>query len=154
VDPGLAEVIQKLLARDPAARYPTAAAAAAALAPFASLPANFPARLFQPKRPSTVHDQVRAHEAESPMPATQRIVRTGPRPATPDDSQALYDAMREGTPTAELRKAPTDLAMTPVPDREPAERPETPAGSQLGWPWGFLAVLVAFAALVVILASK
>jgi serine/threonine protein kinase len=162
VDPRLAEVIQKLLARDPAARYPSAADAAAALVPFAALPPNFPARLFQPKRPSTVHDQTRTQEPESPLPATQRIVRPGPRPAETDDAQALYDALREGTPTSELRKAPTDLAMTPIPDGHLKKLPETdpvepavaPRAVGRVWVWGLLGVLAILAALAGALAAK
>jgi serine/threonine protein kinase len=156
VDAGLAEVIQKLLAREPAQRYPTAADAAAALAPFAALPPNFPARLFQPKRPSTVHDEVRAHEVD-PMPPTQRIVRAGLRPAMPDEPQPPYDALREGTPTAELRKAPTDPAIALVPDRElpkPSEPEPPPAAGRRVWLWRLLAGLVALAAIAIVLAAK
>jgi hypothetical protein len=160
VDPELAAVIQKLLARDPAARYPSAADAAAALTPFASLSPHFPARLFQSKRPSTVHDEVKAQGPESPMPVTQRIVRPGPRPSEADDAQALSDALREGTPTSELRKAPTDLAMTPVPDGQLTRLPEAaplqppvPPGSR-AWLWSLLAVLAALVALGIVLATK
>jgi serine/threonine protein kinase len=165
VDPELCAVIQKLLARDPAARYRSAAEAAAALAAFASLLPNFPARLFQPKRPSTVHDDVQSQGPESPMPATQRIVRPGPRPAETDDAQALYDALREGTPTSELRKAPTDLAMTPVPEGQLTKLPEAAARESLepatpprafrrAWVWSLLGVLAILAALAAGLTAK
>jgi serine/threonine-protein kinase len=155
VEPGLAAVIQKLLKRDPAERYPSAAAAAAALAPFAQLTSNFPARLFQPKRPTTVHEERITREAESPLPATQRIIRPDSLPSPTD----LPTPQSDDHPTAELRKAPTDLAMTPIPDGllEKLATPaaETPAvappgdGSRWLWIVGVLCLVAIAAAILV-----
>jgi hypothetical protein len=99
------------------------------------------------------------------MPATQRIVRPGPRPTEPDDAQALYDALREGTPTSELRKAPTDLAMTPIPDGQRAKVPEAappgspelafpPRPSRRAWVWSLLGVVAVLVALAAVLVAK
>jgi eukaryotic-like serine/threonine-protein kinase len=115
VDAGLAAVVQKLLKRDPADRYQTAAAVVATLAPFAALSSNYPARLFQPKRPSTIHDENAVHEPESPLPATQRIVRPDSLPTPTDLPVPHFDPSRDENPTTEVRKSPTDLAMTPIP---------------------------------------
>jgi serine/threonine protein kinase len=154
VEPGLSAVIQRLLRRDPAERYQSAAVAAAALAPFAALSSNFPARLFQPKRPSTVHEDRTTHESESPLPATQRIVRPDSLPTPTDLPVPQYDE----NPTDEIRKSPTDLAMTPIPDGQ-LEKLPPPGGSSAAAPghlsrWLWLAgVLVLLAAGVAILLS-
>jgi serine/threonine-protein kinase len=52
----LADVVHRLLARDPAGRYPTPLAAAEALTPFADPGPNFPAPLFAVRPRTTVMD--------------------------------------------------------------------------------------------------
>ena len=148
VDPALAAVVQKLLRRDPTDRYQSATDTAAALVPFSQLPPHFPARLFQPKRPSTNHDAPPAHESESPLPATQRIVRPNTLASPTDLPLPLSDTLRDGQPTDEIRAPRTDPARTPAPAGRPAElaRAAPRRGTQRLWlatALGGLAILVA-----------
>jgi hypothetical protein len=77
VQPELSGVIQRLLARDPADRYPTADEAATALDRWVASGPDFPARLFRPSHPSGDTDG----EATEPgrdrdptsLPPTRRI---------------------------------------------------------------------------------
>lgn len=126
VGPELSAVIHTLLARDPADRYPTASAAAAALAPFAAPPPNFPHRLFRSERPSTADDP--PPEASSALPDTQRI-------AKPVSRAVVTVRAEEERPTDELKKIPTELAMVPLPRQpahSPADRTIPPAPFRLG----------------------
>ncbi|HSQ56106.1 MAG TPA: serine/threonine-protein kinase, partial [Gemmata sp.] len=153
VDAGVSAVIQKLLHREPADRFQSASDAAAALTPFAGLPSNFPARLFQLKKPSTVHDAMAAPEPEFPLPATQRIIRPDTLPTPTDLPLPQYDTSAEGHPTDEVRKSPTDLSLAALPD---SAKPKSPLRSDVAPPamalragsiWLWLAGLVGLVAL-------
>lgn len=111
VPAGLAAVVAKLMARRPADRYPTPAAAAAALAPWADVGPNFPARLFRatagadPPGPPT---EGGADPSVTPPPPTRRIVRpTPPRPVLPPADAPPPVADEGGSST--LRLAPQSL---------------------------------------------
>lgn len=82
VDPDLSRVIEGLMVRDPAGRCASAAAAAAALARFADLGADYPARLFQSNRPSTIceNPRPRPERDTQPLPPTERIRKPIPHP--------------------------------------------------------------------------
>ncbi len=73
IEPALSEVVQKLLAREPAERHQLAAEVVSALTPFAIRPPDFPGRLFRSSRPSTTAESS-PQMAESP-PTTQRILK-------------------------------------------------------------------------------
>lgn len=79
-----AAIISRLMARDPAGRYPLPAAVAAILHPWAAPGPDFPARLFRPSSDSTAHDR-RATDHEPSrdlLPDTLRITKPRTRPAT------------------------------------------------------------------------
>lgn len=80
VDPELSQVIGTLLVRDRAERCQSAAEAAVALAVFASLGSDYPARLFRSSRPSTICESTRSrHERDlNPLPPTERIRKPTP----------------------------------------------------------------------------
>jgi serine/threonine protein kinase len=101
VDPALSRVIESLMARDPAARCPNAAEAAATLFPFAAWGPDYPARLFRSKAPSTICETNRVgHDHDScVLPPTERIRRPSPR-ATPPDSPEPPPT-EAGSPTAQ-----------------------------------------------------
>lgn len=119
VDPGLSNVIQTLLTRDPAGRYQTAAQAVTALEPFATLTGEFPMRFFRPLHCSTITDGVGGTSDSSPLPSTQLIRKPGFRAIAANPS--LQTPLRtevseeEGPPTLKLAKAMTDLVMDALP---------------------------------------
>jgi len=102
----LAAVVAKLMARRPADRYPTPAAAAAALAPWADAGPHFPARLFHAAagddRPGPA-TAIGADPSPTPPPPTRRIVRpAAPRPVCPPAPPPVADEAGATT----LRVAP------------------------------------------------
>ena len=111
VDAGLSEAIHSMLARDPDTRCQSARECVAALTPFASDAADFPARLFRPSRPSTGDPT----KEQLPLPVTERLRKPGP----PSDD----DLGEQAAPTDMLMKAPTDLAMTALPRSVPKSIP-------------------------------
>jgi serine/threonine protein kinase len=122
VPPGLAAVINRMLARDPGARFPTPDAAADALEPWAETGPDFPERLFLPwKSPGgdalgQPTDPGREHDP-TPLPATRRIVRprTGAIPNAAELPESEYvagevvpppTATEDVPPTVRLARAP------------------------------------------------
>lgn len=108
VDTGLSDVIHSMLVREAAGRCPSAAQAAAALAPFATPAADFPDRLFRPSRPSTgdpTKDGV-------PLPITERLRRP--------PIQDTHDYSGNSPQTDVFSKEPTDLVISPLPAQRPA----------------------------------
>ncbi|QDU19266.1 serine/threonine-protein kinase [Urbifossiella limnaea] len=103
VPEGLSVVVSRLMARRPVDRYPTPAAAAAALAPWADPGPRFPARLFRP--PPTAGDgagpptESGAEPSITPPPPTRRIVR--PRPLAETTPAPAVD--ETGDSTLEVR---------------------------------------------------
>jgi eukaryotic-like serine/threonine-protein kinase len=80
-------VVHRLLARDPADRYPNPAALVAALHPWAAPGPDFPARLFRLSSDSTAHERRHTdHQPNEPMPETLRIIKPQARPAAPGPS--------------------------------------------------------------------
>jgi serine/threonine-protein kinase len=161
VEVALSEIVQKMMARDPAARHQSAAEVVAALTPFAQLSSAFPARLFRPDRPSTVNDDYPLPAAESSsLPATVRMLKPSPRPLPPLPPLATPEAA-----TDELLKAPTAVEMPPLPAELIATQPAKPLAAvavaeplvqpvrQL-WPWLLLAALSFSAILAAVLALR
>jgi len=77
---GLSQVVQRLLARNPAHRFQTPAAAAAALEPWATPGPDYPTRLFLPLKSGTVEAQGDATDFgqdrdPTPLPITRRITK-------------------------------------------------------------------------------
>jgi serine/threonine protein kinase len=82
VSPEFAAVVGRMMARDPARRYPAPAAALAALHPWASTGPDYPARLFRATSDSTAHNHHRTDHAPppDPLPDTLRITKPPRRP--------------------------------------------------------------------------
>jgi len=139
VDAALSAAIHSLLVRDPGARCPAAAAAAAALAPFASPTPDFPARLFRPNRLSR-GDPSKEHVA---LPITERIRKPTLRPPPADE------AGEHGAATDVLTKARTDLAMTALADGT-QNQPATP-WLPLVFRWVVIVLLLVLAGMTVAL---
>jgi len=104
IPPGLADVINRLLARSASDRYSTPTAAALALKPWASHDATFPERFFRPWQ-SAATDSLEQSAAAggdpspTPLPPTRRILRSQTeRQATPDT-----------TPMSVASSEPTDV---------------------------------------------
>ncbi len=150
VDAALSEVIQKLLTRDPAGRYQTAAEVVAVLGPFAVLPPDFPSRLFRSNHPSTISDIEMAPEPD-PLPPTQRILKPNPRPrpgeVCPTPTPRPDPAVTDTSQTDELIKAPTAIEMTPLPKTavERAQRLEPSQHPIRRWEWWMIVVLAILA---------
>jgi serine/threonine protein kinase len=124
VDPELSLVIHKLLARDPAERFQTAASVLEALAPFGVLPADYPMRFFRPLHGSTVADGGSGHRDSAPIPATLSIRKPTVRGNATDSAGNpipvdLEEAVEAGPATVRLSKALTDLVMTALPEETP-----------------------------------
>src|SRR5439155_10263265 len=76
VPPDFSAVVAVLMARDPARRYPSPVTAVAALHPWATPGADYPARLFRPSDSTARGRRHTDHEpAESPLPDTLRIIK-------------------------------------------------------------------------------
>jgi eukaryotic-like serine/threonine-protein kinase len=138
VSPILSAVIQRLLAREPAARYQSATEVAAALTPFAVPPADFPARLFRSNHSTTVND-TQPPGSESALPATVRITRGAAGPHSDPTQPAT-----ENIPTAEILKSPTAVEVA-VP-AELLNAPSVPtepeaAADRSPWLWGWIFAL-------------
>ncbi len=130
-------VVQRLLARDPTDRYPDAAAAVAALRPWAAPGTDFPARLFRLASDSTAHEpRCTDHPpSDDPMPETVRILKPLARPAAPaepappagptDGTGPAPPPGREQADSVPSRPPPTEKAF----DFEGADTESTSAGS-------------------------
>jgi eukaryotic-like serine/threonine-protein kinase len=165
VEVSLSDVIHKLLARDPASRYLDAAATAAALSPFAALPADFPTRLFRPLHPSTVADGA-ADDGEISSASPTQSIRKGTHlslfsnPLLPHSPNSQAD--EPGPPTLRLSKALTDLTMDALLS---ADQPSPHAPQELDKPrvvpgrlirvfgWILLGSLAAAAVVAIVYAS-
>ncbi len=120
--PGMFLVLEKALARDPDARYPTAAAFAAALAP------------FEPDRSSArrelaslvVHTQATSASSDA-LQAVHNSARAL-RAMTPSAAFAVFDASAQ--PTSKIESLPSDVV--------------TANGTRLG-PWPFARIVEALA---------
>jgi serine/threonine-protein kinase len=113
VPEGFSAVVQRLLARAPADRFPTAGAAGAALHPWVAPGPDFPARLFRVSSDSTAHERRNTIQADSdPMPDTLRIIKPLARsePANPS-------CFAENPPGADRAAHPDE----PAPERAPEE---------------------------------
>ena len=118
VPAGMSAVLARMLARDPADRYPTPAAAAEALAPFAAPEAGFPARLFG----------LAAPELHATPPPVGRLADT------PTPPRLLAAGMAGGSNLHFI-----------LPDPPPVAPADPPAA---GLPWAFMAAAVAAAGLL------
>jgi serine/threonine protein kinase len=158
VPPELAAVIHRLMARDPAERHPSPAAAEAVLAPWAvPVPPDFPARLFRPSPASGSDSGATTDFGQDSdptrLPVTRRIVRGPQLPAAPDlpppsppTVPAPTPDVRSPVPAADAESgAPTDRLVYPPP--EPA------AGRASGLPWWVVAVGVLAAGLLAAVAG-
>jgi serine/threonine-protein kinase len=155
VDADLSSVIQTLLARDPAGRYPSAASAAQALLPFARLSADFPARLFRPTHRSTLSEC--SDNANYPPAPTQRIRKPLPRPVDTPAPEHPRNATDVGPATVRLSKSLTDLVMTALPSDPQVEKPPAPVPAEATLPsllpprrarWDFLWLILAIMAVL------
>lgn len=138
--------VHKLLARDRADRFQTAAAAADAFRPWVTVGEDFPYRLFRLEPRSTVHDHGPADpEPGEALPDTLRIVKTGPRDRT-KPSPAL-PATPPAPPPEEAEPAPA-LAFDPP----GAARTVTRRSARLAFAIGLAVGLFAALAAVTVLA--
>ncbi|HJZ58155.1 MAG TPA: protein kinase, partial [Gemmataceae bacterium] len=154
VPPGLSAAIGRLLARSPAARFPTPAEVAAALEPWADPGPHFPARLFQPSQPTGADPIGRPTDPgrdrdPTPLPVTRRLTRPGLIvDPTPPSSEPHRPGVSEiGEPSPE----PTATETGPL--TIPLTHPPTPPVAERGtrrWSWLWWAA-VAITGLVSIL---
>ena len=137
VSDGLAAVLAKLLARKPEDRYPTPAAAAAALVPFATPEHGFPGRLFGMQAPDVLSTPPPMGHLTEPTPTDSP--RTNPALGT---NSSLHYVLPEAL--AASLAAPADPPPAEAPRTPPPARPKAGAGVMIG-----LAVLAVLAAAVV-----
>ncbi len=134
---GLAAVLAKLLARKPEDRYPTPAAAAAALVPFATPEHGFPGRLFGMQAPDILN---------TPPPMGHLTEATPTDVPRTDAALGANSSLHYVLPEALAASLAASAAPSPF-DAPPATPPATPkagAGVMIG-----LAVLAVLAAAVV-----
>jgi eukaryotic-like serine/threonine-protein kinase len=117
IPPGLAAVINRLLARSASDRYPTPTAAALALKPWSFHDGTFPERFFRPwqSAPSDLAGQAAAagdDPSPTPLPPTRRILRsqterrtggeptpdTTPMPGGPSDATHVFELPEPAQP--------------------------------------------------------
>jgi serine/threonine protein kinase len=139
----MAAAVHRLMARDPADRYPTPGAAAETFRAWAAPGSGFPARLFCPSA-STAHDRASEPEAEhDPLPDTLRINKAGTRLAPALGARAFASSpVNAPTPVP----GPEDV---PAPGPAPARR----AVGRVGLA-ALLVVLIALLAALAALASR
>src|SRR5262249_47339504 len=136
VPPGLSAAIGRLLARSPAARFPTPAEVAAALEPWADPGPHFPARLFQPSQPTRA-DPI----GRPPPPRRDPALASSPPPR----SHAPPPPPPPRPPPAGWAEAgrppPPPPPPDPGPPTPPPPPPPPPAGRGAGTPPVVLALV-------------
>jgi serine/threonine-protein kinase len=142
VDDCLSGVIHSLLARDPAARCPSAEEAAAALAPFAAPVADFPSRLFRPSRPSKGDPSL---DHIGLLSVTERIRK----PAGGAEAAPVEEPSDQAAATDVFTKTPTTMEMAALPAS--AARMETPIVAQAAR-WLVIVVLAVLIGIAIALA--
>jgi eukaryotic-like serine/threonine-protein kinase len=117
VPPEFAAVVARMMARDPAERYPLPATAIAALHPWASPGPDFPGRLFRLSSDTTVPGRRQdAHEqGHDPLPDTLRIIKPLARRATDKPSGTVANEERAEAPPPPTPAAGSALAVPSLP---------------------------------------
>ncbi len=159
VPPEFAAAVHRLMARDPADRWPTPAAVAAVLHPWAVPGPDFPGRLFRLSSDSTAHDRPATGHVEphDPLPDTLCIVKRGVRrvasgspPGTLSEGDTRVAAL--GDPRAPGEEAATAVIPVPPPVRI-AAAPRHRVSRPLLHVIGLVVVLAAVVASAVALAA-
>jgi serine/threonine protein kinase len=120
--PGLAVVLERMMAKEPAERYQTPAEAAEALAPWTQTPIPPPPQEEMPEPRSPVRG---AWEPET-VPGSPATLYTDSSSPTPRSVDAENDDSSSGSPSTSFLHAAADPAQTPVPDSDVPSGGATP----------------------------
>jgi serine/threonine protein kinase len=136
VPPGLDAVVHKLLARNPADRYRTPDEVAAALTPWVGAGPDVPARQFRPAAlpdPGAANNRRRGRDP-TPLPLTQRVVRSPGRPTVAD--RPALQTVAEPAPALLPLPIPVTGSDSGVPTARLFRESPVPArGSSARIPW-------------------